>query len=123
MEEVKILSATFMCANYQTPGIEFELELQTSGSPQRIMATISEVRPLLFDNGLVYLQGKSAYDVQLLMNSLSPKTIPEDPDIPIDCTTNDPKIIKAVRYFFDAINYRNGARFEEGKSLPKEFLS
>jgi hypothetical protein len=123
MEEVKILNATFMCVNYQTPGIEFELELQTSDGPQRVVATVSEVRPLLFDNGLVYLHGKFASDRQLLRNNLSPKTIPENPDFPMDCTTNDPKIIRSVRYFFDAINYRNGARFEEGKPLPKEFLS
>ncbi|MDR1233245.1 MAG: hypothetical protein LBJ75_03235 [Puniceicoccales bacterium] len=123
MEEIKILNATFMCVNYQTPGIEFELELQTSEGPQRIVAVVSEVRPLLFDNGLVYLLGKSTRDRQLLSNNLAQKTIPENPDFQMDCTTNDPKIIKTVRYFFDAINYRNGACFEEGKLLPKELLS
>ncbi|MDR0742142.1 MAG: hypothetical protein LBE98_01620 [Puniceicoccales bacterium] len=123
MEEVKILNATFMCVNYQTPGIEFELELKTSDGPQHVVAIVSEVRPLLFDNGLVYLYGKSASDRQVLRDNLPAKTIPESPDFSMDSTTNDPKIIKTVRYFLDAINYRNGARFEEGKPLPKELLS
>jgi len=36
--------------------------------------------------------------------------------------TNDPKIWKMIYLLNDAANYQNGARFEEGKSLPEELL-
>ncbi|MDR1414161.1 MAG: hypothetical protein LBI56_04505 [Puniceicoccales bacterium] len=120
MDNIKILNATFVQVNYQTAGIEFDLELQTSDGPQRAVAIVSEVRPLLFGNGLVYLQGKSAKDRLTPEQALSPKTI-ENSEYPIDSATNAPKVIKAVRYFLDAVNYRNGTRFEEGKALPKDF--
>jgi hypothetical protein len=123
VEEIKILSITFTSADYQISRTECELELQTSGRAQCIMATLSQVRPLFFENALIHLQRKSAHTVQLRWSSLPAKTVLEHPDMPIDCTRNDLRTIKTVPYFLDTIDYRNDTRVEQDRLLGTEFLS
>jgi hypothetical protein len=106
----------------QTPGMLLELELETDLEPVKVMATISEVRPVLFDHGLIYLQGTSLAHRELLYKHLAPKEIPGHPGEFIDSVTNDPKILGLVRYFLDAINYQNGAKFVEHASLPSSLF-
>jgi hypothetical protein len=117
MDNLKILAATYEWINPVTPGIRLELELETPEGSKRVVATVSEVRPQLFNNGLVYLQGTSPSHAELLRNYLTPKEIHEHPGEFMDSVTNNPGILDLVRLFLDAIDYRNGARFEEHASL------
>ncbi|MDR1891381.1 MAG: hypothetical protein LBQ23_04405 [Puniceicoccales bacterium] len=123
MSEMKITKAIFVWADKQTPGVELELSFPTVGRPKCAVALIADVSPMLFDKGLVYLRGKTANDMGVLSEYLPPKEVPEWPGELLNNVTDDPRIIKIVRHLYDAANRRNGARFEEGKSLPKEFLS
>jgi hypothetical protein len=123
MDEIKILGAKFVNNCFGIPGIEFELELQTSDGPQTAVAIVSEVRPIIFERGLVALGGKTFKDMELLASVLPVRKIPEFGDLAIESTTDNEKIREAVLYFFDAINLRNGVRFEDGKQLPKEIVS
>jgi hypothetical protein len=116
--EIKIQSATFEWMAFQTPGILLEMELVTDSGPVKVTATICEVQPIMFANNLIYLEGKSQLDREALVKYLPPREIPEHPGEFMNSVTDDPKILALVRYFLDAINYRNGARFVEHASLP-----
>ncbi|MDR1401766.1 MAG: hypothetical protein LBI81_02300 [Puniceicoccales bacterium] len=121
MDNLKILSAKFIWANSQEPGVEFGLEILTP-QPEHVIAIVSEVRPMLFDRNLVYLCGKSARDVKLLRENLTAKTIPAY-NITLESVTDDPKIVKSVQYFLDAANRRDGLFFTKGDSIPKDLLT
>ena len=122
MSKMKIIKVIFVWADEQTPGVEIELSFPTLGGPKTAVALIAEVSPALLDKGLVYLRGKTANDMGVLNEYLPPKEVPEWPGKLLNSVTDDPRIIKIVYYLYDAANRRNGARFEEGKSLPKELF-
>jgi hypothetical protein len=122
---LKILSAIYGWVDGMVPGMLLELELETDSGPVKVTATISEesVRPVLFDHGLIYLQGTSLHHMELLRKHLTPKEIPGHPGEFLDSVTDDPKILGLVRHFLDAINSRNGAQFVEHASLPPSLFS
>ncbi|MDR1433307.1 MAG: hypothetical protein LBI61_03150 [Puniceicoccales bacterium] len=118
---IKILGAKYAWIDRQTPSVELDLEFDAT-APQRISAFIEEVGPVPFSHGLVQLRGKSMADSKLLAQHLSQKFIPGYPSLRVPRMTNSPKIVKIVNHLFDAGNYLNGQRFEEGKSLPEDLL-
>lgn len=119
---MKIIKAIFVWVNKQTPGVEIALSFSTLGGPKIAVALIADVSPALLDKGLVYLRGKTANDMGVLSEYLPPKAVLEWPGELLSNTTDDPRIIKIVRYLYDAANHRNGIHFEEGKSLPTELF-
>jgi hypothetical protein len=119
---MKIIRVTFVWANKQTPGVEIGLTFSTLGGPKTAVALIADVSPALLDKGLVYLRGKTANDMGILNEYLPQKEVLEWPGELLSNVTDDPRIIKIVRYLYDAANHRNGIHFEEGKSLPAELF-
>jgi hypothetical protein len=117
-DALKILGATYEWVDEVVPGMVLDLELETGVSPVRVMAMVSEVRPILFEKGLVYLKGTTLENVKLLRQYLPPKEHPFCPGELLESTTDNPKILGLVAHFLDAINYSNGAKFVEHGSLP-----
>ncbi|MDR1255550.1 MAG: hypothetical protein LBJ94_01300 [Puniceicoccales bacterium] len=122
MSEMKITSATYVWVDSQTPGVELGLEFSTQEGPQRAVARVGEVGPVLFNSGLVPLRGKSMQDREILDKYLPPKELRDFPGEMIGSVTDDPRVMKIIRHVYNAADNLHGARFRAGNPLPEEFL-
>jgi hypothetical protein len=119
---MKIRKAMFVWTNKQPPGVEIGLSFSTLGGQKTAVPLIADVSPALLDKGLVHLRGKTANHMGVFNEYLPPKKALEWPGELLSNVTDDPRIIKIVRYLYDATNHRNGVHFKEGKSLPTELF-
>jgi hypothetical protein len=122
VRELKILSAKYVRLCYMEPYILLELEFSADNESVRVDAYLGEISAVLYKNNLVPLVGKSAEDRKNLSRYLQLKQIPELPDVEIDNVSGDPKILRIARHLFDAVNFRNGAKFVAGEEVPQYVL-
>lgn len=123
MDNIEILSAVYELAHNQIPSVLLQLRLSAGGGAVDVKAYIGDIRPLFHENGLVYLHGKSPGDVKKLRQCLPARNIPEYPDEPLECVSDNSRLLNIANHLLDAANFRNGAEFVARKPIPQHFLT
>jgi hypothetical protein len=127
MDNMKIISGTYVKIDIQTPGVELAIEFAEPDGPKRAIAILTtQSSSMLFADNLVIVRGKSEADAKLLDSYLyTKKESWQNASGRLDfrrCITDHPKLFKIWNHLIDAANFLNGAKFVEGKSIPKELF-